>query len=148
MWPMPEAKGQLEVHPWEEAYIKDNHFDQYRMLDLVREAIEKQQPGEITRFVGNMEWALQDLPGVHDLLEYETRLNEFLPQHRDPVVCCYDISRFDAGIVIDIMRTHRWSSSVDPPRKSILCAARRNAERITQSVKPKKLPVNLIIGRT
>ena len=45
----------------------------------------KQQPGEITRFVGNMEWALEDLPGVHDLLEYETRLNYVLPKYDDAV---------------------------------------------------------------
>jgi len=101
-----EANGRLEVHPWEEAYTKDDQFDQYRMLELVKDEIAKQQPGEITRFVGNMEWALQDLPGVEDLLEYETRLNQFLPQYRDPVVCCYDLLQFDSSIVIDIMRTH------------------------------------------
>lgn len=101
-----EASGRLEVHPWQEAYIQDGKFDQYRMLELVKDAIAKQEPGEITRFVGNMEWALEDLPGVHDLLEYEARLNQFLPEYRDPVVCCYDTSRFDANVVIDIMRTH------------------------------------------
>jgi hypothetical protein len=49
---------------------------------------------------------LEDFPGVHDILEYETRLNYLLPQYHDPVVCTYDLSRFDAGVVIDIMRTH------------------------------------------
>ena len=53
-----------------------------------------------------MEWALEDLPGVHDIVEYETRLNQVLPAYHDPVVCTYDLSRFDAGVVIDIMRTH------------------------------------------
>lgn len=101
-----EAEGRLEVFPWHEAHVQDGRFDQFRMIELVKQAIARQEPGEITRFVGNMEWALEDLPGVHDLLEYETRLNQFLPAHRDPVVCCYDISRFDAGTMIDIMRTH------------------------------------------
>ncbi|WP_254511495.1 MEDS domain-containing protein [Anatilimnocola floriformis] len=101
-----EARGQLEVFPWEEAHVQDGRFDQFRMLDLVKDAIAKQAPDQVTRFVGNMEWALEDLPGVHDLLEYETRLNLFLPQYRDPVVCCYDLSRFDASTVLDIMRTH------------------------------------------
>lgn len=101
-----EAKGRLEVRPWQTTYLRDDRFDQFRMVELIKDAIERQPPGEMTRFVGNMEWALEDLPGVHDLLEYETRLNQFLPHHRDPVVCCYDISRFDAAVVIDIMRTH------------------------------------------
>jgi hypothetical protein len=125
-----EAAGRFEVFPWQEAYLKDNQFDQHRMLELVKAALAKQQPGEITRFVGNMEWALEDFPGVEDLLEYESRLNEFLPKHRDPVVCCYDLSRFDASIVIDIMNAsdghHRRDSSGEP----VLRAAGGDAERV------------------
>lgn len=39
-------------------------------------------------------------------MEYETRLNYLLPKYDDPVVCTYDLSKFDASVVIDIMRTH------------------------------------------
>ena len=103
-----QRKGQLEVRRWDEAYIKDAHFDQYRMIDTIKEALDpaKKQPGKLTRLVANMEWALEDLPGVHDIVEYETRLNHVLPAYHDPVVCTYDLSRFDASVVIDIMRTH------------------------------------------
>jgi hypothetical protein len=103
-----EARGQLEVRRWQEADLKDDHFDQYRMLDTIKEALDpaKTATGKRTRLVANMEWALEDFPGVHDILEYETRLNYLLPQYHDPVVCTYDLSRFDAGVVIDIMRTH------------------------------------------
>jgi len=101
-----QARGQLAIHPWQEAYLQEDRFDQFRMIDLIKNTIEKHDPSETTRFIGNMEWALEELPGVHDLLEYETRLNQMLPQYHDPVVCCYDLSRFDASIVIDIMRTH------------------------------------------
>ena len=103
-----EAKGQLEVRRWQEAYIKDDRFDQYRMINTIKEALDpaKREPGKLTRLVANMEWALEDLPGVHDIVEYETRLNQFLPEYHDPVICTYDLSRFDAAIVVDIMRTH------------------------------------------
>ncbi len=103
-----EAKGQLEVRRWQEAYIKDDHFDQHRMIATIKEALDpaKKQPGKLTRLVANMEWALEDLPGVHDIVEYETRLNHVLPKYHDPVICTYDLSRFDASVVIDIMRTH------------------------------------------
>jgi hypothetical protein len=33
-----------------------------------------------------MVWALEDFPGVDDLVEYETRLNYVLPRYRDPVI--------------------------------------------------------------
>ena len=103
-----QASGQLEVRRWQEAYIKDDHFDQYRMIGTIKEALDpaKKQPGRSTRLVANMEWALEDLPGVHDIVEYETRLNHVLPEYHDPVICTYDLSRFDASVVIDIMRTH------------------------------------------
>jgi hypothetical protein len=103
-----EATGQLEVKRWQDAYLRDDHFDQYRMIDTIKDALDpsKTQPGKRTRLVANMEWALEDFPGVHDILEYETRLNYVLPEYHDPVVCTYDLSRFDASVVMDIMRTH------------------------------------------
>ena len=45
----------------------------------------KKPPGKLTRLVANMEWALEDLPGVHDIVEYETRLNYVLPKYDDAV---------------------------------------------------------------
>jgi hypothetical protein len=103
-----ESRGQLEVRRWDQAYIKDDYFDQYRMIGTIKDALDpaKKPPGQLTRLVANMEWALEDLPGVHDIVEYETRLNHVLPEYHDPVICTYDLSRFEASVVIDIMRTH------------------------------------------
>jgi MEDS: MEthanogen/methylotroph, DcmR Sensory domain len=103
-----ESKGQLVVRRWQDAYLKDSHFDQYRMIETIKEALDpaKKPSGKLTRIVANMEWALEDMPGVHDIVEYETRLNYLLPNYRDPVICTYDLSRFNARVVMDIMRTH------------------------------------------
>ena len=103
-----EANGQLEVRRWQEAYLQDDRFDQFRMIETIKDALDpaKKRAGKLTRLVANMEWALEDLPGVHAIVEYETRLNRVLPAYHDPVVCTYDLSRFDATVVIDIMRTH------------------------------------------
>jgi hypothetical protein len=53
-----------------------------------------------------MEWALLDLPGVGDLIEYETRVNYVIPQYQDIVICVYDVSKFGASVVVDALRTH------------------------------------------
>jgi len=53
-----------------------------------------------------MEWALKDLPGVSDLVEFESRLNHVLPKYEDTVICAYDYARFSAPAVADILRTH------------------------------------------
>src|SRR5690348_4908460 len=45
-----EVSGQLEVRRWQEAYIKDGHFDQFRMIGTIKEALDpaKKQPGKLT----------------------------------------------------------------------------------------------------
>ncbi len=82
-----ERKGQLEVRRWEDAYLRDGRFDQNRMLALIEEVLQagKAQGFPLTRLVANMEWALEDRPGVEDIVEYETRLNYLLPKYDDAV---------------------------------------------------------------
>ena len=87
--PVGEAErgGQLEIRRWEEAYLREGRFDQNRMLALIEEVLQggKAKGFPLTRLVANMEWALEDRPGVEDLVEYETRLNYVLPKYDDAV---------------------------------------------------------------
>lgn len=82
-----ERHGQLDIRAWEEAYLRDGHFNQHRMLALIEQVLNqgKAQGYPLIRLVANMEWALQDRPGVEDLVEYETRLNYVLPKYDDAV---------------------------------------------------------------
>jgi hypothetical protein len=82
-----EAGGQLTVLRWEDAYLRNGHFDQNAMLALIEEVLAagKTQGFPLTRLVANMEWALEDRPGVDDIVEYETRLNYILPKYDDAV---------------------------------------------------------------
>jgi len=100
--------GQLEVRRWQDAYLRGNHFDQNAMLALIEEVLQSADTAgyPLTRLVAHMEWALLDKPGVDNLVEYETRLNYVLPKYDDPVICTYDLSKFPASMVMDIMRTH------------------------------------------
>ena len=43
---------------------------------------------------------------MHDIVEYETRLNYILPKYDDVVVCTCDLMKFSASVVMDILRTH------------------------------------------
>jgi hypothetical protein len=103
-----ERNGQLELRPWEGAYLRENRFNQHAMLALIQEVLKegRSRGFGMTRLWANMEWALEDLPGVHDLVEYEARLNKILPDYDDVVVCTYDLNKFSAPVVMDIMRTH------------------------------------------
>ncbi len=99
--------GQLEVRNWQDAYLLDGHFDQDRMLAMLQSVLDeaKREGYPLTRLVAHMEWALEDRPGVADIVEYESRLNYFLHRYPDPVICVYDLDQFGAS-VIDILRTH------------------------------------------
>lgn len=104
-----ESSGQLTVYGWNDAHIDANgRFDQHRMLALIEEELKlgAMRGFGVSRSIGNMEWALEDLPGVDDLVEYEARLNYILPRYRDPVICVYDIAKFSGAVIVDILRTH------------------------------------------
>ncbi len=103
-----ERTGQMEVRAWEQAHLRERRFDQHAMLALVEEVLSggKADGFGLTRFWANMEWALENYPGVYDLVEYETRLNYLLPKFDDVVVCTYDLTRFSARVVVNILRTH------------------------------------------
>jgi hypothetical protein len=83
-----EARGQFKLATWDEAYLRDGHFDQNRMLALIEEVLQSgpREGYPMTRLVAHMEWSLEDRPGVDDLVEYETRLNYVLPRYKDPVI--------------------------------------------------------------
>lgn len=83
-----QSSGQLEVLGWEDAYLREGRFDQHAMLTLVEEVLtgSRAQGFPMTRLTANMEWALEDLPGVRDLVEYEARANYVLPKYQDAVL--------------------------------------------------------------
>src|SRR5947209_7578356 len=72
-----KQSGQLEVLTWENSVLQGGRFDQIAMIGALQEiATEGEQRGSrITRIWANMGWALGDFPGVHDIVEYESRLN-------------------------------------------------------------------------
>ena len=100
--------NQLEVRVWQEAYLRGDRFDQDAMLTMIDKALQSYATAGYshTRAIGHMEWALLDKPGVGNLLEYESRLNYVLTKHHDPVICAYDLSKFNASVAMDVMRTH------------------------------------------
>src|SRR3954449_8285763 len=102
------ASGQLEVHPWEDGPLHGERFDQDTWLAGFEEVLQA-GPGSgyaKTRFLAQMEWALVDLPGIEDMIEFETRVNYVVPKYEHPVICAYDLSKFGASTVVYALRTH------------------------------------------
>ena len=100
--------GQLELKDWHDTYLSGGYFDPDRWLGVLEDALAEgpRRGYPLTRFVGHMEWALEDRVGVDRLVEYEARTNYVWPLYRDPVICTYDLARFGANVIVDVMRTH------------------------------------------
>jgi hypothetical protein len=100
--------GQLEVHPWQDGPLRGDRFDQDTWLGSFEQVLQSGPAAGYaqTRFLAQMEWALVDLPGVDDLIEFETRVNYVVPKYDDTVICAYDLSKFGASTVMYALRTH------------------------------------------
>jgi hypothetical protein len=100
--------GQLEVRPWQDGPLHGDRFDQDTWLASFEQILQSGPAAGYaqTRFLAQMEWALVDLPGVDDLIEFETRVNYVVPKYEDAVICAYDLTKFGASVVMDALRTH------------------------------------------
>ena len=82
------ASGQLTVRLWQDAYRREDRFDQDAMLAMIEEQLQSAAAGSRRiRLMAQMEWSLIHKPDVDDLLEYETRLNYVLPRYDAPLIC-------------------------------------------------------------
>jgi len=102
------ASGQLEVHPWEDGPLHGPRFDQDTWLAGFEQVLRSGPASGYaqTRFLAQMEWALVDLPGIDDMIEFEARVNYVVPKYDDPVICSYDLSKFGASTMMYALRTH------------------------------------------
>jgi hypothetical protein len=100
--------GQLEVRSWQDGPLHGDRFDQDTWLASFEQILRSgPAAGYVqTRFLAQMEWALVDLPGVDDLIEFETRVNYVVPRYENAVICAYDLTKFGASVVMDALRTH------------------------------------------
>ncbi|MBD8654386.1 MEDS domain-containing protein [Oxalobacteraceae sp. CFBP 13730] len=103
-----QAQGQLAVYTWDETYLQDGRFDQQRMIATLLALIAPTNapPGKISRNIADMAWSPGARPEGYEIVEYEARLNQVLPDYHHPIVCTYDLTHFSADVVIDILRTH------------------------------------------
>ena len=102
------ATKQLKVVATEDTYLHGGNFAAERMFNTVEQALIDAQTGPYKKFrgCGDMEWALKNLPGTDELIEYEARLNLLTPKHDCSILCSYDINRFSGKAIADILATH------------------------------------------
>ena len=101
---------QLSAFRSEDSYLLQGRFAPDDMLDFwesVAQSAFAVHDYTLVRAVGEMTWALRDLPGVDLLVAYEAELNRQLHKYPQVVLCLYDLERFtDGEALMEILRTH------------------------------------------
>lgn len=102
-------KGQMEIVPYGEWYLKDGAFDLQRVLDAwiskLNEALAKGYDG--IRVTGNTAWL--EKKDWKDFADYEEKVNSVIGKYRMIVICTYSISKCGAAEAIDVIRNHQFA---------------------------------------
>jgi hypothetical protein len=103
-----QLSGQFELRTNTETYLRDGRFDQDRMLEVFERLASGNAEGgfPLSRVVCHMDWAAEGRLHIDNLVEFESRVNDVWCRHDDAVICVYDLAKFRADAVVDIMRTH------------------------------------------
>jgi len=95
-----DAAGTMDLRPWEETAVRGGAFHMNDMMALLTELVTG---GSVW---ANMEWALLDIPGEEDFLEFESRINPIISAHNAVVICTYQAGRHKPAIMLDVLRAH------------------------------------------
>jgi len=101
-------RGAFAIVSKGEPCLQEEDLDPDRMIELAGREVEgaKREGYTGLRIAGEMTWALGGNPGPERLLEYESKLNLFLPEADCIAICQYNAKRFPAGTLLDMLRVH------------------------------------------
>lgn len=108
--PVDEAirANQLRIVASEETYLKDGIFEAERMFNMLEGLLRDvaASPFRRVRTCGDMRWAMRNMPGTDELMEYESRVNVLTRQYDCTLMCAYDVNQISGKAMMDILATH------------------------------------------
>jgi hypothetical protein len=100
--------GQFELINSKDVYLKDGIFETDKMLATV-EALEKKSFEDGywgLRGSGEMGKSIDENVSETDLIDYESKLNEFLVGRKIALICQYNENKVEHRLLNNIIRTH------------------------------------------
>src|SRR5215211_1226310 len=102
------AAGQIEITPHTDWYLKDGRFDEKNVLqgwiDKLDQALARGFSG--LRFAANISL---EKPDWQRFTEYERNLDATLRDLRITGLCAYDLNRYSAASMFDVIRHHQFT---------------------------------------
>jgi hypothetical protein len=103
-----ENTGSFSMLKAENAYCPNGKFEPQNMIDatLLRYNQAQEAGYSGSRACGEMTWALKDIPGSDQLLEYEVLLNTVISAFPHTGMCQYDARIFDGASLFKVLQVH------------------------------------------
>ncbi len=103
-----EFSGALTITTREETYTAGGCFRPENVLGSIIEISQRARKEGFAGFrgAGEMTWALEEFPGSRKLLHYEAQLNALYPGIKAMGFCQYNLWRFPAEVIEEIIRVH------------------------------------------
>lgn len=104
------ASGQVNILTSEETYLQEGDDILPNLLDFLGQTLVRaKQEGHCLRTCGEMNWVAEGKLPMKQVLQYEARVNNFLPDHECTLVCVYDLAVTPTSMVSDILATHPFA---------------------------------------
>jgi len=102
------ATNQLEVIRASDVYLRSGSFSADEVIGSWKAAMaDVMYDGRFDVVRAVETWSRRDVvPDMDELLMLESEMNRYLPLYPQVIVCLYDIDRFGASIVVNLLRTH------------------------------------------
>lgn len=119
--PRSRDSGRLDVERATDVYLRAGEFDVDAMAQGLVEGVDAAVATglEVFRAVGEMSWVLDRARACEDLRLHESVLDRVVQHAPAIVMCLYDLTRFGADMLVDVLRTHTTvlldGSMVDNP---------------------------------
>jgi DNA-binding CsgD family transcriptional regulator len=99
---------QLDVERASDAYLRSGKFRVEDMMSFLSERVDAATGDDfdLLRAAGEMSWVLPGPPGWEDLFRYESALNQVVEQTHAILICLYDLQKFGADMLVEVLRTH------------------------------------------
>jgi DNA-binding CsgD family transcriptional regulator len=99
---------QLDVERASDAYLRSGQFCVDDMLSYLSESMDAATDDDfdLLRAAGEMSWVLPRPQDWSDLFRYESALNEAVEDKPAILMCLYDLQKFGADMLVEVLRTH------------------------------------------
>lgn len=100
--------AQLDVERASDVYLRSGEFSVDDMMSFLSGSVAAATDDDfgLLRAAGEMSWVLPGPLGWYDLFRYESAINHVVDQMPAILICLYDLQKFGADMLIEVLRTH------------------------------------------